>query len=288
MDCTLVFLRMPSAALTVWTDESSVPHWARPPHDEWIVVRSRNGYQCHMRTLLLIVFAFATAVRAEEKPSIVRQLIPWLLNEDAALKGILFAEVISATSGKRVIPVDRKDKDTARILAAIGKTLDEVLAQMNADGSPAKKQKRVNEMSKHFEDAITAGLKAAPGFECDFPKTAAGHIQRSGYPDIRLTDKATGRILYLDPKLYAKSSRHSSLRTFYFTPKRETNKVNDDAHHLVVGIEHEKTGTEVKFTRWELIDLSGFRVRLKAEFEGSNADMYREDAVVAGSGISNQ
>jgi hypothetical protein len=40
----------------------------------------------------------------------------------------------------------------------------------------------------------------------------------------------------------------------------------------------------VKFTRWELIDLSKFRVRLKAEFEGSNADMYREDAVVAGSG----
>jgi len=108
-------------------------------------------------------------------------------------------------------------------------------------------------------------------------------VQRSGYPDIRLTDKATGRILYLDPKLYAKGSRHSSLRTFYFTPKRETNKVNDDAHHLIVGIEHEKTGAEVSFTRWELIDLSGFRVRLKAEFEGSNADMYREGAVVGAS-----
>jgi len=59
--------------------------------------------------------------------------------------------------------------------------------------------------------------------------------------------------------------------------------VNDDAHHLIVGIEHEKAGADVRFTRWELIDLSGFKVRLKAEFEGSNADMYREDAVVAGS-----
>ena len=29
------------------------------------------------------------------------------------------------------------------------------------------------------------------------------------------------------------------------------------------------------FARWELIDLSEFRVRLKAEFEGSNADLYR-------------
>ena len=236
-----------------------------------------------MRLLLILFLSIATFAFAEEKPSAVRQLIPWLLDQDSALKGIPFAEVISATSGKRVIPVDRKDKDTARILTAIGKTLDEVLEQLNGADSPAKKQKRVNEMSKFFEDAIEAKLKATPGFECEFPKTAAGRVQRSGYPDVRLTDKASGRVLYLDPKLYAKGSRHSSLRTFYFTPKRETNKVNDDAHHLIVGIEHEKTGAEVKFTRWELIDLSGFRVRLKAEFEGSNADMYREDAVVGAS-----
>lgn len=236
-----------------------------------------------MRVLLLIVLLVAEAAHAEEKSSTVRQLIPWLLDEDTALKGILFSDVISATSGRRVVPVDRKDKDTARILAAIGAALDEVLAQMNEPGSPAKQQKRVNEMSKHFEDALVAKLKGAPGIECGFPKTAAGNTQRSGYPDLRIVDRATGRVLYLDPKLYAKASRRSSLRTFYFTPKRETNKVNDDAHHLVAAIEHEKTGSDVMFTRWELVDLSGFRVRLKAEFEGSNADMYRDDAVVAGS-----
>ena len=236
-----------------------------------------------MRLLLILALAFASLGKAEEKPSPVRQLIPWLLDEDAALKGILFADVISATSGKRVLPVDRNDKETARILAAIGKTLDGVLDQMNRADSPAKGQRRVNEMSKYFEDAIAAALNKLDGFSCAPPKTAAGRTQRSGYPDLRLVDKATGRIFYLDPKLYASGSRRSSLRTFYFTPKRETNKVNDDACHLIVGIEHEKTGAEVNFTRWELIDLSAFRVRLKAEFEGSNADMYREDAVVAGS-----
>ena len=237
-----------------------------------------------MRSLLFFVLTFATVVFAEEKPSAVRQLIPWLLDEDAALKGILFSDVISATSGKRVIPVDRKDAETARVLKSIGAALDTVLAEMNTTGSAVKKQKRVNEMSKFFEDSIMENLRGMEGFECTVPKTSAGHSQRSGYPDLRLVDKATGRIFYLDPKLYAKGSRHSSLRTFYFTPKRETNKVNDDAHHLIVGIEHEKTGAEVKFTHWELIDLSSFRVRLKAEFEGSNADMYREEAVVAGSG----
>lgn len=244
-----------------------------------------------MRPLFLLIaianFTLGLAL-AEENPtsgklSPVRQLIPWLLDEDAALKGILFSDVISATSGKRVIPIDRAEADTARILKKIGAALDGVLTQMNSAESPAKRQKRVNEMSKFFEDSIGAKLNATAGFECGVPKTASGHAQRSGYPDLRLTDQATGRIIYLDPKLYAKGSRRSSLRTFYFTPKRETNKVNDDAHHLIIGIEHEKTGAEVVFTRWELIDLSKFRVRLKAEFEGSNADMYREDAVVAGS-----
>jgi len=236
-----------------------------------------------MRLLLILALATAPLAYSEEKSSTVRQLIPWLLDEDAALKGILFSDVINATSGKKVIPIDRNDKDTARILASVGKVLDAVLERMNRADSPAKKQGRVNEMSKYFEDAIADALRKTDGFECDPPKTAAGRVQRSGYPDLRLVDRATGRVTYLDPKLYASGSRHSSLRTFYFTPKRDTNKVNDDAHHLIVGIEHEKAGADVRFTRWELIDLSGFKVRLKAEFEGSNADMYREDAVVAGS-----
>jgi hypothetical protein len=99
-------------------------------------------------------------------------------------------------------------------------------------------------------------------------------------------DKPTGRVCYLDPKLYERGSRESSFRTFYFEPKQETNKVNDDAHHFIVGIEHDRSegqGRGWKFVRWELVDLTHFRVRLKAEFEGSNRDMYRPEAVV-GSG----
>jgi len=39
-----------------------------------------------------------------------------------------------------------------------------------------------------------------------------------------------------------------------------------------------------KFTRWDLVDLSQFRVKLKAEFQASNQDMYRPEAIVATSG----
>ena len=187
-----------------------------------------------------------------------------------------------------MIAVDRADKDEQRILTTIGTVLDAVLADMNAPESKTRTAKRVNEMSSHFENAIQARLNATPGMKCDFPRTAAGRIQRSGYPDIVLKDQATGRVFYLDPKLFASGSKRSSFRTFYFEPKRETNKVTEDARHLIVGIEHDRAadGT-VRFLRWELIDLSDFRVRLKAEFEGSNTDMYRPDAVVGTSSLHN-
>ncbi len=233
-----------------------------------------------MRWFFLILLLGSVAF-ADDKSNAVQKLIPWLLDESAALKGIPFPDVIAATSGKRVIPIDRADKDTQRILAEIGHALDDVLAAMNAPDSPARSAKRVNEMSSHFENALREKLNARAGFACDFPKTAEGRAQRSGYPDLRLADKATGRVLYLDPKLFAAGSKTSSLRTFYFEPKRATNKVNDDAHHLIVGISHEKADVSgMQFTRWELIDLATFRVKLKAEFEGSNADLYRPEAVV--------
>ena len=79
--------------------------------------------------------------------------------------------------------------------------------------------------------------------------------------------------------------RNSSLRAFYFEPRKATNKVRDDAVHFVVGFEHqtrEKNGGW-KFRRWDLVDLSRFTVNLKAEFQGSNRDMYRAEAIVASS-----
>ena len=236
-----------------------------------------------MRRLLLplaLCLALATA-SADDKTDAVNKLIPWLLDENDALKGIRFADVIAATSGKKVIAIDAKDKDDQRVLAQIGTALDAVLAAMNAPDSKTRSAKRVNEMSSKFEDAIHEKLNAVPGLECAVPTTTTGAHLRSGYPDLRLVDKATGRVFYLDPKLFAQGSKTSALRTFYFEPKRATNKVNDDAHHLIIGIEHDRDAEGVvRFTKWELIDLAGFRVKLKAEFEGSNADMYRPESIV--------
>ena len=217
-----------------------------------------------------------------EKSPIVA-LIPWLLQEDAQLRGIPFSEVIFDTTGKRVLAFNRKDEADARVATQISSVLDKVITRLNAADSPIQGISRINEVSSHFEDLMRELLNKAPGLSCNFPKTAADRVQRSGYPDLELIDQQSHRVYYLDPKLYAVGSRDSSFRTFYFEPKIATNKVREDAVHFIVGFEHEKPAADRpwKFTRWDLVDLSHFQVKLKAEFQASNHDMYRADAIVA-------
>jgi hypothetical protein len=221
------------------------------------------------------------AVKANETAP-VDQLIPWLLNENHQLRGIPFSEVIFDTTGKRVLPIDRKNEIDQRMINQISTVLDQVLMKMNAPASPIQKIERINEVSSYFEDSLRQSLNAMPGLSCDFPHTAEGMVQRSGYPDLRVVDRASKRVFYLDPKLYATGSRDSSFRAFYFEPKLTTNKVRDDAVHLVAGFEHElRKDGHWNFIRWDLVDLSQFKVKLKAEFQGSNREMYRAEAIVA-------
>lgn len=233
----------------------------------------------------ILLAALGTAQAREpsaERP--VDTLIPWLLREDAQLRGVPFAEVIQDATGKKVLALDPRNATDQRVLQQISAVLDQVVRQLNQPESVIQGIPRINEVSSHFEDLMRKLLNDAPGLRCDFPQTADGRLQRSGYPDLRVVDDETKRVFYLDPKLYATGSRESSFRTFYFEPKKATNKVLDDAVHLVAGFEH-APGKEGywKFTRWDLVDLAHFRVKLKAEFQGSNRDLYRAEAIVAAS-----
>jgi hypothetical protein len=235
--------------------------------------------------LTLLAHAVISPLSAAPKPA-VDELIPWLLKENAQLHSIPFSEVIFDSTGKRVLRFDRTNPVDQRVAKAISVACDETIKRLNAPDSAISRNggiDRINEVSSHFEDALRELLNATPGLHCDFPHTAQGKVQRSGYPDLRIIDEESQRVFYLDPKLYAAGSRDSSFRSFYFEPKQDTNKVGDDAVHFVVGFEHEpreKAGIW-RFTRWDLVDLSQFEVKLKAEFQGSNRDMYRPEAIVA-------
>ena len=237
--------------------------------------------------------AFATAALAQISPAPKRpvdQLISWLLDEDQQLRGVAFSEVIFVTTGKKVLPFDANNAVDQRIAKAISAACDETIKRSNAPDSAIQNIDRINEVSAHFEETLRELLNTTPGLQCEFPLAADGKLQRSGYPDLRITDLPSKRVFYLDPKLYAAGSRDNSFRTFYFEPKKSTNKVRDDAVHFVVGFEHAPRETVSgspnaawKFTRWDLVDLSLFTVKLKAEFQGSNRDMYRPEAIVASS-----
>ncbi len=261
------------------------------PYPLFVKEERRLSVKLTMKTLVAILIVsgqigFAqspdSSAASPTLKSPVDQLIPWLLDENQQLRGLPFSEVILDTTGKHVLAVDRKNEVDQRVIKQISAALDEVMKKLNSSASPIQNIERINEVSSYFENSLRESLNTIPAVSCDFPRTADGKIQRSGYPDLRLVDLTSKRVFYLDPKLYAAGSRDSSFRAFYFEPKIATNKVREDAVHLVAGFEHEphKDG-RWNFTRWDLVDLSQLKVKLKAEFQGSNRDMYRPEAVVA-------
>lgn len=206
-------------------------------------------------------------------------LIRGLLKEDLSNRVFDFPLVVAAVSGKKVLPVAGR-KSRERVSAAITAVMDRLLVEMNAEDSPIRSLRRINEGSRFFEAGLLEGLERTEGISCGIPPTREGAAQRSGYPDLRITDEATGDVYYLDPKLMERGSSTSSLRTFYFEPKDNTLKITEDATHLLLGIEHDGNAGKWEFLGYQLVDLSGLKVRLKAEFQASNRDLYREPSVL--------
>lgn len=207
-------------------------------------------------------------------------IIETALSHPEVLENIPFAEVVRASSGKEIIPVDPSLPADAELLNTLRLALNRTLERFNHPDSPVRAEKRINEVSSHFERALQAEIHSTEGFLCAPPPTNAGKNQHSGYPDLRIVHQETGQVTYLDPKLVAPGALDSSLRTFYFTPKGETGKIQDDAHHLLAGIEHDGHTGQWKFTAWHLVDLASFKVRLKPEFQASNKDIYQPELIL--------
>ncbi len=221
----------------------------------------------------------------ESDRSGLETFIDWLLEDEERLEDVRFAEVVTAVSGKDVVPVDRAAPADMVMMRALEATLGQMLTDLNMAAHPVQEVGRVNEVSRHLEDFLLTELNAIEGLKCAIPPNASGELQRSGYPDLRLEHEATGRVFYIDPKVYKVGSETSSFRTFYFEPKRETNKILDDASHLIVGIAHSgKIDGLWRFDSWKIVDLIEFKVRLKAEFQSNNRELYRDESVLSSGG----
>ncbi len=214
----------------------------------------------------------------EEDPELNR-VIKMVL-EQSSTSDVPFREVIAAVTGHQILPVDRSKDEDRVLIETITKAIGDSIDELNRPDSPARQESRINEVSRHFETALQRSINAVPDFACEVPKTSEGKAQSSGYPDLRIVHHPSGRVAYLDPKLVNENSVESSLRTFYYTPKTTTSKVLEDAHHLLVGIEHDGEVGIWQFTGWKLVDLYDFRVRLKAEYQASNRDLYRDALIL--------
>lgn len=212
-----------------------------------------------------------------DKPD-VKILIPWLLEEDRNLEGIPFAKVIESATGNQVVPFD-PETDSA-FLRRFSTVVERAFDAVNKGDHPAHTAARINEASGHLEDELLYQLNQEQGWSATIPTTADGRTMRAGYPDIRL-ETENGRVVYVDPKLYADGSRESSFRTFYYEPKVATNKVGDSAMHLLIGFRHNRQpGPDLRLLGWEIVDLAKLNVRLKAEFQASNQDLYHSDNIL--------
>ena len=226
--------------------------------------------------------ALAPHIHSDEAKPDSAVLIEWLLQDGRDLKGIPFSEVLAATTGKNILPVDPEAVWLKRLAAV----LDRALAAMNDPAHPIHSVGRINEASRFIEDQLMAECNKEPGWSCGIPRTSAGEEQRSGYPDLRLVLEDQS-VVYLDPKLFARGSKTTTLRTFYYEPKSATSKVQDDARHLLVGVQHNGgEGGQIRFEEWDLVDVSKIKVQLKAEFQAANKDLYRSDTILLKSSSS--
>lgn len=200
------------------------------------------------------------------------------LTEVAAQTGSVhsFVKVIKATCGQNIWPFDQTDPIHQKAHHVIMAAAEETRIEMSQPSAPVRKNRRINEASKHFEDALLEKINSHAEFTCSIPKTQTGKEQRSGYPDLRIEHFKSGTVFYLDPKLFENKSKKSSFRTFYFEPSK-THKVNEDAVHLLIGFPHDGKARMWTFGKPHLVDLHQLEVKLKTEFSASNIDLYGSD-----------
>ena len=86
----------------------------------WTFARSLSRVFGIGMTASVIAFSNMNAqtamVPSSTEKAAVDALIPWLLQEDAQLRGIPFSEVIFDSTGKHVLACNPKDETNARVL----------------------------------------------------------------------------------------------------------------------------------------------------------------------------
>lgn len=195
------------------------------------------------------------------------------------MKGIPFSVAIKALTGCDVLAFDSSLNENKKLLEQLSKAAQFAGKKAYQKGIFTD---RPNEAGNRIEPFVVEALKSV-GLKADKPVSKSGKKKVAGYPDIQIEDQ-NGRIVYLDCKTYNTKTKDQSFRTFYFSPSEDP-KITRDAFHLLMSFELETEEREGKTVfvpiSWQIYTLDKLLVQIKHEFNASNKDLYKEEALLA-------
>lgn len=181
--------------------------------------------------------------------------------------------------GWKVLVLNLEDGKDRRLSAQLREAISTASKRAFQEGLFADKP---NEASDRIEPFVREALNEV-GLTSDSPETRSGKKKAAGYPDLRVVDE-WGRVIYMDCKTYSRETKGQSFRTFYFSPSDDP-KITQDAFHLLVSFELERAerAGQAAFVpiSWQIYTLDKLLVRVKHEFNASNEDLYRPEALLA-------
>ncbi len=202
------------------------------------------------------------------------------------LKSVPFRIVVKAISGCEVIPFDKNNPDDQQLLKDLIKATKIAARNAHKKGIFTRRE---NEVGNHIEPFMLEALNQI-GLTAHRPETKEGKKKQVGYPDIFLMDRS-GRPNYIECKTYNERNYQSTHRAFYLSPsKRSTDfKVIYNARHFVVSFKIERVKRKDKMAfvpvYWKILSIDRLVGQIKPEFNASNKDIYRDDAILAEGGL---
>ena len=210
-------------------------------------------------------------------------LLKWLLlqNGGADAVSVAWPELVRATTGKQVVPLDPANPADAATVAKFGAALDLVLPLLNRpDG-------KVRSDSLHTSAEIAAriadDLRTTLSTSGTTVANSSDVVPFEGcYPDFRCVDAASGKIYYFSVVIFPTGGRESSLSALAYGATETSKRITADGCCLLVAIEHNgKPGAGLAFLNWELIDLAKVSVRCSVGFEADENALHQPSTVVS-------
>lgn len=186
-------------------------------------------------------------------------------------KNLLFRTVIKSATGHSILEFDKKHLQLIKTLNNwIKKNLPLISEKIKT-----KYKGRANELGNFVETELRNGLNKINGLTCNKPPLASGKLQSSGYPDCIFEFKKLK--IYADIKTYRSGTENSSFRSFFYQ-STQRNKIHHDAPHCIIAFETKSLGgnntSPFEIVGYKIIDLYNLQIKLKAEFNASNKDVY--------------